>query len=89
MGRGFDYAFGATFEFLAGRAGRFVNVLRLTFRQPDLLDQLNALQPQVLVAYASDLEVLALQSARFQLAPHLRYISNSSEQLTDRARYRP
>lgn len=87
LGRGF-FPSGAAFEFLTERAGRFVNMLRLSSRQPDLVERLNTFQPQVLVAYASDLEALALQARHLHLAPQLRYISNSSEQLTDRARDR-
>jgi phenylacetate-coenzyme A ligase PaaK-like adenylate-forming protein len=84
--RGF-YPSGAAFEFMPEIVGPYVRLRRLSSVQPDLVERLVEFQPTVLVAYASVLEALALRADRPQF-PQLRQISNSSEQLTDRARRR-
>jgi phenylacetate-coenzyme A ligase PaaK-like adenylate-forming protein len=86
MDRGF-YPSGAAFEFMPELVGRFVNVLRLSSMQTDLIERLNEFQPNALVSYATVLETLALQSDRLQFS-NLRQIANSSEQLTKRTRDR-
>jgi phenylacetate-CoA ligase len=86
MDRGF-YPSGAAFEFMPELVGRFVNVLRLSSMQNDLIGRLNEFQPNALVSYATVLETLALQSNRLRLSD-LRQIANSSEQLTKHARDR-
>lgn len=83
MRRGF-YPSAAAYEFMPEFVGRYANILRLSSMQEDLVDQLNAFQPNVLVAYASVLEALALQIGRLKLDSLLQ-IANSSEQLTERA----
>ena len=86
MDRGF-YPSGAAFEFMSEFSGRFVDVLRLSSMQTDLVEQLNKFQPNALVSYATVLETLTLQSGRLRLSC-LGQIANSSEQLTERARTR-
>jgi phenylacetate-coenzyme A ligase PaaK-like adenylate-forming protein len=86
MQRGF-YPSGAAAEFMGELVGRFVRVRRLSSMQSDLIERLNEFQPEVIVAYASVLEALALQSQRLRLS-RLRQIANMSEQLTARARSR-
>jgi phenylacetate-coenzyme A ligase PaaK-like adenylate-forming protein len=81
--RGF-FPSGAAFEFMPELVGPYVNVLRLSSMQSDLIARLNQFQPEILVAYASVLEALALQADRLRLS-RLRQIANSSEQLTARA----
>lgn len=84
--RGF-YPSGAAFEFLPEIAKPFVNVYWLSAMQSDLIDRLNEYQPNSLIGYASVLEALALRWDELRL-DDLRQISNSSEQLSTRARRR-
>lgn len=84
--RGF-YPSGASLEFMQQIVGPFVRVLRLSSMQDDLTERLNEFQPHVLVGYASVLEALALDSADLRLGA-LRQITNTSEQMTLRARLR-
>ncbi len=86
MRRGF-YPSGSAIEFMPEIVGGFVKIKRLASEQPDLINQLNEFQPNVIVSYASILEALSLQSSRLQLKS-LRQIANISEQLTARARRR-
>jgi phenylacetate-CoA ligase len=66
----------------------FVQIVKLSWTDPDLVARLNELRPEALTAYAFVLESLALQSERLHLAPELRQIVNYSEQVTERARAR-
>jgi len=84
--RGF-YPSGVTIELMQEYFGPLAKIQRYSSFQPDLLDQLNKYQPQVISGYASVLEGLAIQHDRIRLNS-LEHISNSSEQLTDRARKR-
>jgi phenylacetate-CoA ligase len=84
--RGF-YPSGALLEFMQQIVGPFVRVERLSSLQDDLYERLNEFQPHVLVGYASVLEAMALDTGNLRLYK-LRQITNSSEQLTLRARLR-
>jgi phenylacetate-CoA ligase len=64
-----------------------VRLERFNSTDPELVDKLNAFAPNILVAYASVLEVLSSQAERLRL-PDLRQLSNSSERLTQTARRR-
>jgi len=81
------YPSGSAIEFMPELVGKFVRIACLSSLQPDLVEQLNAFQPNVLVSYASVLEALALRSEQLSLKC-LRQIANISEQLTARARNR-
>jgi phenylacetate-coenzyme A ligase PaaK-like adenylate-forming protein len=81
--RGF-YPSGSAIEFMPEIVGDFVRIQRLSSVQSDLIEQLNAFQPNVVVSYASVLEALAIQSDKLQLK-NLRQIANISEQLVPRA----
>ena len=86
MRRG-SYPSGSAIEFMPELVGSFVRIKRLSSLQADLVEELNAFQPNVLVSYASVLEALALRAGQLALA-NLRQIANISEQLTARARSR-
>jgi phenylacetate-coenzyme A ligase PaaK-like adenylate-forming protein len=86
MRRG-SYPSGSAIEFMPELVGNFVRIKCLSSLQADLVDQLNAFQPNVLVSYASVLEALSLRSEQLALKT-LRQIANISEQLTARARSR-
>jgi phenylacetate-CoA ligase len=86
MRRG-PYPSGSAIEFMPELVGSFVRIERLSSLQPDLVERLNAFQPNVLVSYASVLEALALRAGQLRLQ-QLRQIANISEQLTARARGR-
>jgi phenylacetate-CoA ligase len=64
----------------------FVKLLRLTPSDPDVIEQLNAFRPTAITAYASFLDLLALQKDRLRLAPDLRQVVSAAEVLTDQAR---
>ncbi len=87
--RGF-YPSAVTFEYMPEAVRRFVQVLRLSQTDRDVVDRLNEYRPTVLTSYAGVLDGLAaeLEAGRLQLAPELRQIVNNSEMLTDRARTR-
>ena len=87
--RGF-YPSASTFEYMPGVARTYLNVLRLSQTDPDVVDRLNAYRPTILTAYAGVLETLSLEAeaGRLRLAPELRQVVNNSEILTDRARAR-
>lgn len=87
--RGF-YPSASTFEYMPKPARRFMNVLRLSQTDDDLVDRLNAFRPTALTAYAGVLEMLALEAleGRLRLDPELQQVVNNSEVLTDRARVR-
>lgn len=84
--RGF-YPSGAAAEFMPEIVGPYAQLLRLSSTQPDLVQRLREFQPHVLSSYASTLEVLAERREDLELQ-QLQQITNSSEQLTDRARRR-
>ena len=86
MDRGF-FPSGAAFEFMPEIVGPFVDPLRLSSMQADLIDRLNDFSPHVIVGYASVLEALVRQRTHLRL-PHLRQLSSSCEQLTPSARQR-
>jgi phenylacetate-coenzyme A ligase PaaK-like adenylate-forming protein len=86
MQRG-SYPSGSAMEFMPELVGSFVRIKRLSSLQADLVEELNAFQPNVLVSYASVLEALALRAGQLKLRA-LRQIANISEQLTARARNR-
>ncbi|WP_291576027.1 AMP-binding protein, partial [Bradyrhizobium sp.] len=81
-------ASGHAFTFLPDLVGGFVDMTRLSPTQADLIGRLNALRPNVIVAYPSILDWLAGQSHRLRLAPRLRQLSSFGEELTERARQR-
>lgn len=84
--RGF-YPSGMAMEFMPQVMGRFVEVTRLASGQPDLVERLNELQPDTIAANASVLEALAMHPERLRL-PGLRYLTSSSEELSQGARLR-
>ncbi len=84
--RGF-YPSGMTLEFTPETLRPFARLARFSSIQPDLIQRLNDWQPNVLSGYASVLEGLAIQADRLRLKS-LQYITNSSEQLTERAKFR-
>jgi phenylacetate-coenzyme A ligase PaaK-like adenylate-forming protein len=81
------YPSGSAIEFMPEIVGGFVKIKRLASEQADLIEQLNAFQPNVIVSYASVLEALSIRAAELHLKG-LRQIANISEQLTARARRR-
>ena len=87
MKRGF-YPSGSAFEFMPAVVGPFVRMTRLSAMQPDLIDRLNQVRPNVVVAYPSVLEWLALQPGRLRLSPHLHQLGSTGECLTERVRLR-
>lgn len=86
MRRG-SYPSGSAIEFMPELVGSFVRIKCLSSLQADLVNELNAFQPNVLVSYASVLEALSLRAEQLKLT-QLRQIANISEQLTARARAR-
>jgi len=84
------YPSASSFDYMPRPARHYVDVLRLSQTDPDVVDRLNAFRPMILTAYAGVLEMLALEAeaGRLQLAPELRQVTNNSEVLTDRARIR-
>jgi phenylacetate-CoA ligase len=84
MRRG-SYPSGSAIEFMPELVGNFVRIKCLSSLQADLVEHLNAFQPNVLVSYASVLEALSLRAEQLKLK-QLRQIANISEQLTARAR---
>jgi phenylacetate-CoA ligase len=86
MRRG-SYPSGSAIEFMPELVGNFVRILCLSSAQGDLVEQLNAFQPNVLVSYASVLEALSLRAGQLAFRD-LRQIANISEMLTARARGR-
>ncbi len=87
--RGF-YPSASAFEYMPAVARRFVEVLRLSHTEPDVVARLNAFRPTALTAYAAVLDELALEAeaGRLRLAPELRQVTNNSEALSERARDR-
>lgn len=82
-------ASGHAFTFLPDVVGNFVRMTRLSPTQPDLIERLNDLQPNGIVAYPSILDWLASQRQRIRLSPRrLRQVSAFGEHLTPQARRR-
>lgn len=84
------YPSASSFEYMPAAARRYVNVLRLSQTDIDLVEQLNAFRPTALTGYASVLEMLAIEAeaGRLKLAPELLQVVNNSEVLTEKARDR-
>ncbi len=76
----------ASWDHMPAAARAFVDVLRLRPTDPDAIDQLNRFRPEVLVAYVSFFDMLALQKDRLRLAPELKQVVSASEVLSDTAR---
>ncbi len=87
--RGF-YPSASSFDYMPSAARHYLNVLRLSQTDRDVVERLNAFRPTILTAYAGVLEMLALEAeaGRLRLAPELCQVVNNSEVLTDRARIR-
>jgi phenylacetate-CoA ligase len=81
------YPSGMLLEFMQEILGRFVDVQRFSSVQPDLADRLAEYNPDSITGYASVLEALAM-SAQPPRLPRLRQLTNSSEQLSPRAKDR-
>ncbi len=81
-------ASGHAFTFMPAVTGGFVRMTRLSPTQPDLIDRLNELQPNSLIAYPSILDWLAGQAHHTRLAPHLLQVGSFGERLTESARQR-
>lgn len=84
------YPSASAFEYMPPVVRRFMKVLRLSQTDPDLIEQLHAFQPTAITAYASVLEMLALEieTGRLRLGPQLVQVTNNSEVLTEKARAR-
>ncbi|GIW87164.1 MAG: adenylyltransferase [Isosphaeraceae bacterium] len=84
------YPSASAFEYMPPGPRRFMKVLRLSQTDPDVVEQLNRFRPTALTAYASVLDMLALEveAGRLQLAPELQQVVNNSECLSDAARQR-
>lgn len=84
------YPSASAFEYMPAPVRRYLNVLRLSQTDGDLVERLNAFRPTALTAYASVLEMLAfeIEAGRLKLAPELIQVTNNSEVLTDKARER-
>lgn len=87
--RGF-YPSGCAFEYMPEGAKSYLNVLRVTLMDEDLVDRLAEFRPTHLTAYASVLHELArhIESGRLTLKPELEQIVNISERLPPQARKR-
>jgi phenylacetate-CoA ligase len=89
IGRGF-YPSAAALAYAPPGASFFVNRLWLTHIEPlkEVVGQLNRFQPDVLLAYANVLEILAREAlaGRLRLAGPLRQVINMSEPLSEGAR---
>jgi phenylacetate-coenzyme A ligase PaaK-like adenylate-forming protein len=87
--RGF-YPSASSFEYMPSEARLYLQVLRLSHTDRDVVEKLNAFRPTALTGYAGVLESLALEceAGRLHLGPELIQIVNNSEVLTDRARQR-
>jgi phenylacetate-coenzyme A ligase PaaK-like adenylate-forming protein len=76
----------ASWDHTPAAARAFMNVLRLRPTDPDVVEQLNRFRPEVVIGYASFLDLLGLQKDRLHLAPELRQVVSASEVLTESAR---
>jgi phenylacetate-coenzyme A ligase PaaK-like adenylate-forming protein len=84
MKHGF-YPQGVVWTHVPRPVGYFLKILRLSPTDADLVERLNEFRPNVLAAYASVLELLALQG-NLRLAPELRQVVSNSETLSARSR---
>jgi phenylacetate-coenzyme A ligase PaaK-like adenylate-forming protein len=87
--RGF-YPSGCAFEHMPEGARQFLDVLRLTLTDDDLVERLAEFRPTHVTAYASVLHELArhIESGRLTLQPELQQVVNISERLLPQARER-
>jgi phenylacetate-coenzyme A ligase PaaK-like adenylate-forming protein len=85
--RGF-YPSGCAFEYMPEGAKRYLDVLRLTLTDDDLVERLAEFRPTHLTAYASVLHELArhIEAGRLTLKPELEQVVNISERLLPHAR---
>jgi phenylacetate-coenzyme A ligase PaaK-like adenylate-forming protein len=85
--RGF-YPSAAAFEYMPEGARPYVELLRLSLTDDDLVDRLAEFRPTHLTAYASVLHELARQTeaGRLALKPELEQVVNISERLMPQAR---
>ncbi len=81
------YPSGMLLEFMQEILGAFVQVRRFSSVQPDLIERLTEFNPDSMTGYASVLEALVL-SPQPPVLPRLKQITNSSEQVSSRARSR-
>lgn len=84
------YPSATLFQHMPRAARRYVDLLWLSQTEPDVVERLNAFQPNVLTAYAGVLELLALEveAGRLRLGSNLEQLVSNSEALTDKARER-
>jgi phenylacetate-coenzyme A ligase PaaK-like adenylate-forming protein len=82
------YPSAAAFEHMPEGATRYIDLLRLSLMDDDLVERLAAFRPTHLTAYASVLHELArqIESGRLKLKPELEQIVNISERLMPQAR---
>jgi phenylacetate-coenzyme A ligase PaaK-like adenylate-forming protein len=87
--RGF-YPSGCAFEYMPPGAKQYLEVLRLTLTDDDLIDRLAEFRPTHLTAYASVLHELArqIEAGRLTLKPELQQVVNISERMLPQARKR-
>jgi phenylacetate-CoA ligase len=87
--RGF-YPSGCAFEYMPEGAKQYLEVLRLTLTDDDLVERLAEFRPTYLTAYASVLHELArqIEAGRLTLQPELQQVVNISERLLPQARKR-
>jgi phenylacetate-coenzyme A ligase PaaK-like adenylate-forming protein len=85
--RGF-YPSGCAFEYMPEGANQYLDVLRLTLTDDDLVERLAEFRPTHLTAYASVLHELArrIESGQLTLKPELEQVVNISERLLPQAR---
>lgn len=83
------YPSAAAFEYMPPQAQNYINLLRLSGMDDDVISELNHFQPTHLTAYASMLHMLADAVDRRELElSSLQQIVNNSEQLTAGSRQR-
>ena len=87
--RGF-YPSGCAFEYMPEGAKQYLEVLRLTLTDDDLIERLAEFRPTHLTAYASVLHELArqIEAGRLTLQPELQQVVNISERLLPQSRER-
>jgi phenylacetate-coenzyme A ligase PaaK-like adenylate-forming protein len=85
--RGF-YPSAAAFEYLPEGARPYIDLLRLSLTDGDLIERLAAFRPTHVTAYASVLHELArqIEAGRLALKPELEQVVNISERLVPQAR---
>jgi phenylacetate-coenzyme A ligase PaaK-like adenylate-forming protein len=82
------YPSATAFEYMPEGVKQFIEVLRVSLTDNDMLERLMEFRPTHLTAYASILHELArhAEEGRLQLAPELKQIVNISERLMPQAR---